>query len=319
MCTAIRICLLLLAPALLAAADDSLVFLHPLTGPAAHDPALADAWVAEYASLMIEPEGRDAYRLEIGGMMHESSVFRFRLVEIAGEKVADIMMEGPDPDLQPIRGHRLARLRVDGDTLNIDVIGSELLRKRITQTRSPRHERVQDPGKDVLVVVTAAGAELRRFVEDCLKHPEMLESETFTRADPEEKASALDERSRKIVLKAGREPDAYRSALQSAEEAVRLAPADADYRNTLGAALYRLGRYSEALTAIAHAENLRQEPDSDDLAFRAMIHFKLGEKEQAEPLLTKIRKMVGDEPPCRAQEEMPLLKQALELTAPKKN
>jgi eukaryotic-like serine/threonine-protein kinase len=80
-------------------------------------------------------------------------------------------------------------------------------------------------------------------------------------------------------------PEALRdvaAALALAERAVRLAAADALYRNTLGVAYYRAGRYREAVDALR--PNLERQEDrylALDLYFLAMSHQCLGETAQA--------------------------------------
>ncbi len=80
-------------------------------------------------------------------------------------------------------------------------------------------------------------------------------------------------------------PEALRdvaAAVPLAEKAVRLAPKVAVYRNTLGAAYYRAGRYREAVEALR--PNLETEADwalAYDLYFLAMSHHRLGETARA--------------------------------------
>ena len=73
-----------------------------------------------------------------------------------------------------------------------------------------------------------------------------------------------------------------KAALPLAETAVRLANGNANYRNTLGVAYYRIGRYREAVELFR--PNL-DKPDYQDLAndlyFLAMSHFRLGETARA--------------------------------------
>jgi serine/threonine protein kinase/WD40 repeat protein len=76
-------------------------------------------------------------------------------------------------------------------------------------------------------------------------------------------------------------PEALRdvqAALPLAERAVRLAPKTALYRNTLGLAYYRSGRYREAVEVLR--ANIDKEADGAlayDLYFLAMSHYRLGE------------------------------------------
>jgi WD40 repeat protein/serine/threonine protein kinase len=77
----------------------------------------------------------------------------------------------------------------------------------------------------------------------------------------------------------------YLRALCRAEAAVRLAPENSTYLKTLGVALYRVGRYEQALEALRRATALDAAknggPTPAVLAFLAMAHWQLGDKPQA--------------------------------------
>ena len=76
------------------------------------------------------------------------------------------------------------------------------------------------------------------------------------------------------------------AALPLAEKAVRLARRSAVYRNTLGVAYYRAGRYREAAEVLR--PNLGTQEDKDlalDLYFLAMSHHRLGEAARARDYL----------------------------------
>jgi WD40 repeat protein len=80
-------------------------------------------------------------------------------------------------------------------------------------------------------------------------------------------------------------PEALRdveAALPLAEKAVRLEEKNTNYRNTLGVAYYRAGRYREAV-AILRANVVKQSDRvlADDLYFLAMSYHRLGEPERA--------------------------------------
>ena len=73
---------------------------------------------------------------------------------------------------------------------------------------------------------------------------------------------------------AGRDPE---RALVLARQAVALAPDQSQYLNTLGVALYGVGRYSEAINVLERSARAgRREPDAFDLFFLAMAHHGLG-------------------------------------------
>jgi tetratricopeptide (TPR) repeat protein len=73
-----------------------------------------------------------------------------------------------------------------------------------------------------------------------------------------------------------------KAALPLAENAVRVEPKNAAYRNTLGVVYYRIGRYREAAEVLRG--NLESQEDRDlpcDLYFLAMIHHRLGDAGRA--------------------------------------
>src|SRR5262249_35001025 len=77
-----------------------------------------------------------------------------------------------------------------------------------------------------------------------------------------------------------------KAAVPLAEKALRLAAANTFYRNTLGVAYYRAGRYRDAVDTIQ--PNLAKQDDKAlafDLYFLAMSHHRLGELEQARSYL----------------------------------
>jgi tetratricopeptide (TPR) repeat protein len=77
-----------------------------------------------------------------------------------------------------------------------------------------------------------------------------------------------------------------KAALPLAENAVRLDAGNGLYRNTLGLAYYRVGRYREAMAILR--PNLDKQDDiylAFDLYFLAMSHQRLGEPERARDYL----------------------------------
>jgi hypothetical protein len=71
-------------------------------------------------------------------------------------------------------------------------------------------------------------------------------------------------------------------ALRLAQNAVRLAPNNHDYLNTLGVAFYRLGRWGEAVAALQDAIKANgDKAKAWDLFFLAMCHQHLGQPEKA--------------------------------------
>jgi hypothetical protein len=74
-----------------------------------------------------------------------------------------------------------------------------------------------------------------------------------------------------------------KAAVPLAENAVRLAASDLNYRNTLGVAYYRAGRYREAVELLrANVDKQQDRLLAYDLYFLAMSHHRLGEAARAQ-------------------------------------
>jgi serine/threonine protein kinase/tetratricopeptide (TPR) repeat protein len=73
----------------------------------------------------------------------------------------------------------------------------------------------------------------------------------------------------------------FEEAVDLAKKAVKTAPTAGRYWDTLGIAHYRSGQWSEALTTFQEAMKRRNGGDSLEWFYLAMIHGRLGEKEQA--------------------------------------
>jgi WD40 repeat protein/serine/threonine protein kinase len=82
----------------------------------------------------------------------------------------------------------------------------------------------------------------------------------------------------------------YRFALLQAEHACRLAKDRPEYRIGLGAALYRAGRYREAVETLGKADRLDKDSPAA-LGFLAMAHHRLGERDQARTALARLLKI----------------------------
>jgi WD40 repeat protein/serine/threonine protein kinase len=80
-----------------------------------------------------------------------------------------------------------------------------------------------------------------------------------------------------------------------AEAACALEPMDANMRNTLGAALYRGGRFDEAMKALDLSMELDKSGRllAENLVFLAMTRFRLGQAEGARQALAEMRALPG--------------------------
>jgi tetratricopeptide (TPR) repeat protein len=88
----------------------------------------------------------------------------------------------------------------------------------------------------------------------------------------------------------------HQHALSQVRKICRLAPANGDFHATLGAALYRVGEYQEAIKTLTHAAKLHKAAQKElspaSLAFLAMAHHKLGQKDRAQAQLAQVRSLL---------------------------
>jgi WD40 repeat protein len=116
------------------------------------------------------------------------------------------------------------------------------------------------------------------------------------------------------VRKPGASKDAYRRALRLAVTACRMDSGNSDYLTSRGGAQYRCGRYPEALDTLLRAdkmnlaEGLRSSPA--DLAFLAMVRYRLGHKAQALATLARLRDAMSRWDRLRDEESRALLREA---------
>jgi len=72
-----------------------------------------------------------------------------------------------------------------------------------------------------------------------------------------------------------------------------MAPDEGTFLNTLGVALYRVGQYAESLRTLHRSDELNSKRSGNslpsDIAFQAMAHHQLGEKDKAAELLARLR------------------------------
>jgi serine/threonine protein kinase len=98
----------------------------------------------------------------------------------------------------------------------------------------------------------------------------------------------------------GRPADRYTRAIELVECALRSAPEDPAYTNTLGVALYRAGLFERALQVLTRSEQLNREQrlagksDPGDLAFLAMTCQRLGRGDEAQVFLQRAQAAAQD-------------------------
>ena len=109
----------------------------------------------------------------------------------------------------------------------------------------------------------------------------------------------------------------YRFALLQAEHACRLASDRHEYRIGLGAALYRAGRYREAIDTMGTADR-SDEGSPAALAFRALAHHQLEQHAQAKADLARLREILNQPRWSKDAEALDLMHEAEALIAPSK-
>jgi WD40 repeat protein/predicted Ser/Thr protein kinase len=188
----------------------------------------------------------------------------------------------------------------------------DLAAARTTRTlTSAERERYADllPEDEALELVA------QRLIEESQRHvPVLADAAAWIEADrtldPALRAAAL-RRLRELrddpwtlndwawiaIVREGNRPERYARALRQAEVAVRLAPEVPSYRNTLGVALYRCGRYEECVENLKKSDEIHSADAFGgrvgDLAFLAMASRRLGRAEDAERYLARLRKTVA--------------------------
>jgi WD40 repeat protein/serine/threonine protein kinase len=102
----------------------------------------------------------------------------------------------------------------------------------------------------------------------------------------------------------GRPAAAYRQSLRLAEAACQVESRDADYLTTLGVAHYRLGNVAKALEQLLRAEQTEKPQPGEylatRLAFLAMARHRLGQAQEAQAALQRLRACLNA--PGRAQD-----------------
>jgi WD40 repeat protein len=138
-----------------------------------------------------------------------------------------------------------------------------------------------------------AQSSLRKAVS--LAKPVRLRALALTEQIPEY-PDRLDNLSREEVRRPGADPAAYHLALRQAETACRLVPDNVDLLSTLGMAQYRAGRYRDALATLTRISRLHAESQRvlgvADLAFMTMSQLQLGQVEEAQQSLNRLRQVL---------------------------
>jgi tetratricopeptide (TPR) repeat protein len=129
---------------------------------------------------------------------------------------------------------------------------------------------------------------------------------------PDIDLQSLNNASWAVVSRPDGRPDQYKVALQQAEVICRHDPQNGYYLNTLGVALYRVGRYQKAVDTLLRADKTNRGIPAD-LPFLAMAQHRLGQKEQAQATLARLRQTIQTSQRAATQETQAFLREAVEL------
>jgi len=152
---------------------------------------------------------------------------------------------------------------------------------------------IQNSGTVSPEVVKVALAHVRRFEED--KDPDRYYQSSWTTV-------------RHRYLNSIQ----YLFAMQQAKTALSMVPSNEKYRTALAMAQYRLGRYQDAVIALAQAHNFDQE-SLPNLAIAAMAHYKLGEKDLATATLARLHDSMKNGESSKKETAEALFQEAQEL------
>jgi WD40 repeat protein len=107
---------------------------------------------------------------------------------------------------------------------------------------------------------------------------------------------SLNSESWEVAVRPDAAPEHYARAVRQARTICRLEPADGNYLNTLGVALYRAGSWEEAAETLARSGKMNAAQRSgrfpSDAAFLAMSQFKLGRLTDAQASLAELRQLM---------------------------
>ncbi len=96
-----------------------------------------------------------------------------------------------------------------------------------------------------------------------------------------------------MVRRSDADATAYRRALRVADATCRLAPNNGVFLNTLGVAQYRAEKYEGAAATLTRSDRLNAQPPlgsiPTDLAFLALVDYRLGQTEPARDTLRRLR------------------------------
>ena len=171
--------------------------------------------------------------------------------------------------------------------------------------RTPLPEEVAAAVRRDPTITEAVRQQALAWVEPCWR--------IRVRAETARNANALNYASAVVVVNPRADASAYRRALRQAEAACAAAPGHVEYLNTLGIAYYRVGKYQEAVDTLGRCNKLRKESFPEDLTFLAMAQHQLGQEEQAQATLDRLREVMKQPRWALDSEAQGFLREAEEL------
>jgi tetratricopeptide (TPR) repeat protein len=126
----------------------------------------------------------------------------------------------------------------------------------------------------------------------------------------EQDPKRFDQGSRTLVRQRYLAPRWYEQAVKQAKTACRLDARKGDYLTTLGIAQYRLSKYKEALDTLTRSDKLNSRAQPADIAFLAMAQHQLGQKDQAQASLNRLREIMKQPQWAKNEEAQGFLREA---------
>ena len=156
------------------------------------------------------------------------------------------------------------------------------------QPLTPEH-RVEVTARKLIADLLAKGRS-KEFVLESLKSIPTISEEVREQAltfagkisEQDESSESFNNLAWGIASRPGRSTDDYNRAVGFARRAVAAVPDESNNQNTLGVALYRVGDWCAAETAIRKSMELDGGGSAFDWLFLAMIEWQQGRKEQAQ-------------------------------------
>ena len=148
--------------------DDDVVYETGLTG----------AWevLDDDGVWFIQGDGKSPYRVvTVSADARDVDRYEMRLVRLGDALFADLQQTGKPDDGLSVRGHVMARLRLEGDRLSVRLVGSEWLDKQIGEWKFPARKERDD------IVLTGSTEQVRALMARLAEEPQAFGDEAVAR------------------------------------------------------------------------------------------------------------------------------------------